>query len=197
MTEGTRGGDGKFVRTIKNAQRDADAAALRAKGWSFQRIANELGFASKGKAHDAVSRAFADIPTEDTEEAKRLDLERIDRLLEFTWDVLEREHVTISDGHVVRRKIGTEHDENGYERLDDEGKPTPLYEDVMDDDPVLRSVDRIAKLLERRAKIIGYDAPARSEVITMDAIEAAIRKLEAEVGNNSGRNEAGAPSLPS
>lgn len=185
MTEGTpRGGDGRFARSVKVAQRDADAAALRAKGWTYQRIANELGFASKGKAHEGVARAFRDIPSEDSEEAKRLDLERIDRLIEVAWDVLERLHVSVSDGHVVRRQIGVERDEQGVVTLDGQGQPIPVYEELLDDGPTLNAIDRISRLLERRAKIIGYEAPARSrvEVITEDAVDAEIARLEAKLG---------------
>src|ERR1700733_13879672 len=98
MTEATRGADGQFIRTIKGAQRDAAAAELRAKGWSFQRIADELGYSSKGNAHHAEERAFAAIPTEADKAAKQLDLERIDRLIAEAWAVLERKHVTVSQG---------------------------------------------------------------------------------------------------
>src|SRR5450755_3919113 len=98
MTGGTHGGNGRFIRTVKSVQRDADAAALRARGWTFQRIANELGYADKGRARDGVLRAFAEIPSEDTEAARRLDLERLDRLIDHAWQVLERPHVAISQG---------------------------------------------------------------------------------------------------
>jgi hypothetical protein len=193
MTDGTppRGNHGRFTRSIRTAQRDADAAALRAKGWTYQRIANELGFASKGKAHEAVQRAFADIPTEDVEAAKRLDLERIDRLIEVAWGVMERLHITVSDGRVVGRKIGVERDEDGIELLDKDGNTIPVYEDILDDGPALNAIDRINRLLERRARIIGYDAPSRSriEVITSDMIEEKIMQLEAELAGS----EAGHP----
>ena len=73
-----RGGNGRFTRAADSRKRDHRAAELHGQGWSYQRIADELGFSSKGHAHNAVMRAFADLPTEGTEEAKRLDLERID-----------------------------------------------------------------------------------------------------------------------
>jgi hypothetical protein len=193
MTEGTRGGDGRFARTVKSAQRDADAAGLRAKGWSYQRIANELGFASKGKAHDAVQRAFRDIPTEDGEEARRLDLERIDRLIEVAWGVMERLHLTVSDGRVVGRKIGVERDEDGIEILGPDGKTVPVYEDILDDGPALAAIDRLNRLLERRAKILGYDAPAKHEVRHIDVIDARLLDLADQVGGVVTGDAAGVP----
>jgi hypothetical protein len=42
----------------------------------------------------------------------------------------------------------------------------------------LAAVDRILKVMERRAKLLGLDAPARHEVVTFDAIEAEIQRLE-------------------
>lgn len=182
MAEGTsRDGNGRFSRNIRTAQRDADAAALRAKGWTYQRIANELGFASKGKAHEAVQRAFADIPSEDIEEARRLDLERIDRLIEHAWGVLERLHVVVSDGRIVGRKIGVERDETGVEIRGADGKTIPVYEDILDDAPTLQAIDRIERLIARRGKILGYEAPARHEVITIDAIDREIAVLRAQL----------------
>jgi hypothetical protein len=187
MTERTsRGGNGRFTRTVKTAERDSKAAALRAKGWSFQRIADELGFASKGHAHDAVMRAFRDIPYEETEDARRLDLERLDRLIEQAWGVIERTHFTVSNGKVVRRFAGIERDEDGIERLDPDGKVIPVFEDVLDDGPILAGIREIRGLLERRAKITGYDAPSKSriEVVTAGMIEEEIVRMEAELAAN-------------
>ena len=183
-TDAPRNGDGKFARSLKTAQRDHDALALKVKGQSLQRIANELGYASKGAVSTAIRRAFRDLPGPGTEDEKRLDLERIDRLIEASWEVLEREHVAYSNGQVIRRRTGlVELDESGLERLDDKGKTIPLYEEVLDDGPLLASVDRIRSLLERRAKIIGYDAPARSriEVITEDVVDAELKALSEEI----------------
>lgn len=189
MAGPTRGGNGRFARTLETAQKDAEAVALRSKGWTFQRIADELGLADKASAYHAVQRAFADVPYEAVDEARRLDLERIDRLIDQAWAVMEREHVAYSNGQVVRQRTGdVERDDDGFERLDDKGKTIPVYEPVMDDGPVLQAIDRIRSLLERRAKIIGYDAPVRSrvEVITHDMVEDAIVQLEAELAERAG-----------
>jgi hypothetical protein len=184
MTTGTRAGNGRFTRTAATIKRDHKAAELRGQGYSFQRIADELGFASKGKAHEAVMRAYADIPSEATEQAKRLDLERIDRLIEHAWAIMLRDHVTVSQGRVVGKVIGVERDEHGAVVTDGDGKPVLIYEDILDDGPALAAIREIRGLLERRAKIIGYEAPARSrvEVVTSDMIEAEITRLEEEVG---------------
>lgn len=187
MTTGTRarGGQGRFIRTAASRKRDHKAAELRGQGFSFDRIADELGFASRGKAHEAVMRAYAEIPAEATEQAKALDLERIDRLIEYAWAIMLRDHVTVSQGRVVGKVVGVERDENGTPLTGSDGKPVLIYEDILDDGPALAAIREIRGLLERRAKVLGYEAPARSrvEVVTSDMIEQEITRLEAEVGS--------------
>jgi hypothetical protein len=181
-----RGGNGRFTRTAESRRHDYRAAELRGQGYSFQRIADELGFASKGHAHDAVMRAYADIPTEGAEHARQLDLERIDRLIEQAWVVMLTPHLAVSNGKVVRRFAGIERDDDGIERLDMDGKPIPVFEDVLDDGPKLAAIREIRGLLERRAKITGYEAPAKSrvEIITADMIESQIAELESQLARN-------------
>lgn len=195
MTERTaRDGKGRFSRNIKTAQRDARAAELKAQGWSLDRIAAELGYASRGHVHDAIDRAFKAIPTEETQRAKQLDLERIDRLIEKAWEIMLRDHLTVSQGKVVGRRTGWERDDEGGILRDGEGAPIPLYEDILDDGPALAAIREIRGLLERRAKITGYDAPLRSrvEVITEDVFDAKLAELEAQVAANDAA-AAGAP----
>lgn len=185
----TRGGNGKFTRTAASIRRDHRAAELRGQGWSFQRIAAELGFASRGKAHEAVLRAFAEIPSEESAQAKALDLERIDRLIEKAWEIMLRDHVTVSQGHVVGKLIGWQRDDDGEILRDGEGAPIGLYEDVLDDAPATAAIREIRALLERRAKIIGYDAPVRSriEVVPEDVIDAELAELARQVAANDAR----------
>ena len=71
-----------------------------------------------------------------------MELERLDRLYEAAVGVLERHHVTVSQGRVVQ--------------LD--GEPLP------DDGPVLQAIDRLLKLQERRARLLGLDAAQKLDV---------------------------------
>ncbi|HEX3962160.1 MAG TPA: hypothetical protein VHZ03_36950 [Trebonia sp.] len=186
MATGARNGRGQYRRTRESAARDMRAAELHGQGWTYQRIAGELGFAGSGKACEAVQRAFASIPIEGAEQAKRQDLERLDRLIEKNWEALERPHVAVSNGRVVRRFVGIEIDADGIERLDADGKTIPVFKDVLDDGPVAVHSTVILRLIEKRSKIFGYDAPVQSrvEVITSDAVEANIARLEADLATN-------------
>jgi hypothetical protein len=48
------------MRHEKAKRRDAEAAKLRVRGRTYQQIPDELGYASPGAAHDAVSRSLAE-----------------------------------------------------------------------------------------------------------------------------------------
>jgi len=186
VAAGTRDGAGRFRRTVQAAARDMAAAELHGQGWTHQRIAGELGFASRGKVTEAIQRAFDSIPTPGAALAKRIDLDRIDRLIEKNWEVLERQHVTVSQGRVVRRFTGVERHADGIEKLDADGKPIPVFEDVPDDGPVATSSTVILRLLKRRAEMYGYDEPVhtRVEIVPPEVIEANIARLELELAGN-------------
>jgi hypothetical protein len=186
QTPRTRNRKGKFTRTLAERKRDYRAAELHGQGWSYQRIADELGFASRGHVHNAVLRAYDDLPKEGVELARRVDLERIDRLIEKNWEALEREHLAVSQGRVVRRFTGVERDEDGIERLDLDGKAIPVFEDVRDDAPVAVHSVTILRLIAQREKIFGYAAPTQSrvEVITADMVESHIAELEQQLARN-------------
>ncbi|MFD4763135.1 hypothetical protein ACFWOJ_31080 [Streptomyces sp. NPDC058439] len=52
------GGDGQFVRSLTTAQRDAAAAELRSKGWTYPRIATEFGYGHRADPCNAVQRVL-------------------------------------------------------------------------------------------------------------------------------------------
>lgn len=45
-----------------------------------------------------------------------------------------------------------------------------------------KAVDTALRIIDRRCKLLGLDAPQRHEVVSMDAVDAAIRALNAELG---------------
>lgn len=164
MDRSGRGPKGQFVRTADTAERDAEAARLRARGRSYLAIATELGYVDHAGARKAVQRALVAIVAEPAEEVRALQLEQLDRLTAAALAVLERNHVTVSHGRIIR---------------DDEDKP------LLDDGPVLTAIDRLLKIQERRAKLLGLDAPARHEVVTLDALDTEIEQLTAELGRTA------------
>lgn len=155
QTEATRGADGKYIRSPETAERDAYAASLRAKGYSYRAIAEDMGV-DPTTAHEAVQRALRAVVQEPAEDAKRLELERLDeQLLRYdgmramVMRTLENRHYTVSSGKLIC--------------LDEE----PLEDDGF----VLQAADRLRqieeskqKVAERRARLLGLDAPQRVSV---------------------------------
>jgi hypothetical protein len=148
-----------MARNNNTALRDAEALGYRARGWTYQRIANELGYVTHSAAVKAVQRAMANSVRETTEEAKTIILADLNAAKQAVWAVLEANHLIVSEGRVVT--------------LDGVAIP--------DDDPVLRAVDRLVKIDQELAKIYGAYAPAKHEVRTIDAIDAKLIELANEM----------------
>ena len=58
----------------------------------------------------------------------------------------------------------------------------------------LFAIDRVLAIMDRRAKLMGLDAPIKTEVITLDYIQAEIARLEASLGEIDDDDTATAPS---
>ncbi|PBC71566.1 hypothetical protein BX265_6176 [Streptomyces sp. TLI_235] len=136
-----RGGNGRWIPTLGTAKRRATAAELRSRGRTYRQIAEELGI-DVHRAYDAVQKAMADVVREPAAAAVEFELERLDEAHRRALEVLERRHITVSNGKAV------EHD----------GKP------LLDDGPVLAAIDRIVKISESRRKLLGLDQPAKQQI---------------------------------
>jgi hypothetical protein len=156
-------------RTVAQIERDSQAVELRRRGLSYRQIAAQLEWKNQASAYEAVKRGLADAITEPAAEVRRLELDRLDEYQRHALRVLATPHWTVSQGVVVKLE-----DANGAEQ--------PLADDA----PVLAALDRLIKISERRARLLGLDAPARTrvEVITEDAVDAAIRQLEREIAGH-------------
>ena len=62
------------------AEKRAEALELRAMGYSYQAIADEVGYGSRGAAHKAVAQELRNIPREAAEQAREMELGRLDDL---------------------------------------------------------------------------------------------------------------------
>lgn len=138
-----RGSYARYVRRPETAERYAAAARLRAQGRTYQQIADELGFPSRGAAHDAVSRALHAIVATDAEALRAREAERLDGLYEEALAVLERTHYAHSHGQLVTGPDGE-----------------PLH----DPSPHLAAIREMRQIRESFRKLHGLDAPARVSV---------------------------------
>lgn len=137
-----RDGNGRFERDVDTVARDAEACRLRAQNFTYQQIADQLGFASKGNAYGAVQRALRDTVQEPAEELRQLELIRLDELSQAARTVMEGTHYVVDRGQVV------------------EWNGAPL----VDDGPVLAAIDRLLRVQERRARLLGLDSPQRVSI---------------------------------
>lgn len=158
------GKNGKFAKSTETALRDIEATKLRAAGLDYDEIAAELGFSNRGNAYRAVERCLAAARAEPAETVTKLELERLDEMWRNAKAVLDRNHITVSNGRII---------------YDDDGKP------VIDDAPVLQAIDRMLRIQERRSRLLGLDAPTKSrvEVITDDVAQMLVNQLEAELAS--------------
>ena len=143
-------------RGVIDRDRDYHAARLRAEGWSYVRIAGELGYADESGAWRAVQRGLKRSVAEPTAEARHLQLNALDEMARTAWDVLRRPHVVVSQGRVVT--VG--------------GEP------LVDDGPVLAAIAHPLRIHERQAKLLGLDQPAEFKV-DMGRIHSAVDQIVA------------------
>lgn len=137
-----RDGKGRFERDVDTAARDAEACRLRARGYTYDEIAAELGMSSKSRAYDAVQRALVDTVREPADEVRQLELIRLDEMHQAARAVMEATHYVVDKGQVV------------------EWNGAPL----IDDGPVLAAIDRMLRVQERRARLLGLDSPQRVSI---------------------------------
>jgi len=138
----SRDGRGHYVRTPESARRDARAAELRAEGLSYQQIGDELGI-DKTNARMAVRRALREIVQGPAENLLALHIERLETLYERATEVMERQHVVVSYGQIMK---------------DEDGNP------LIDSGPELAAIREARATLESFRKLAGLDAPSRVSV---------------------------------
>jgi DNA-binding CsgD family transcriptional regulator len=150
----------KFKPSPAVAARRTQVLALRIEQRPYTQIAAQLGI-TESTAKNDYARALADLKAEQASQAhaaRDLELAKLAVAEQAAWEVLRRPHITVQHGRVV---------------LDAEGEPVP------DDAPVLAAVDRILKVSERRARLLGLDAPYRVRVAA--EVDEQIQELAAEL----------------
>ena len=128
---------------------------LRRDGVSFPQIAEELGM-THGYIYSVYKKALKAIIFEDVESYRKLELQKIEALEHEVVKVLHAFHPYINDGRVVR---DTKDNPDGTPVMDESGNVVTYK--LQDLAPKLSAVDRAVKLMERRAKLLGLDAPTK------------------------------------
>jgi DNA-binding CsgD family transcriptional regulator len=151
------------------AERRAQILAWRIEQVPYSEIARRLKIpVPTAKSH--YQRALQQLQADQAavaNTARALELAKLDLAEQAVWRVLRKRHVTVSNGKLIY--------------LD--GAP------LEDDAPVLNAVDRLVRIAQRRATLLGMDTPTRVEV--SDATDQAIRALAAELAAGMGDMEPG------
>ncbi len=163
-----RDGHGHYIRTPETAKRDARAAELRAQGWTFQQIADELGYSDKATARLAVQRALRDIVATPGKALVELEVTRLESLYDEVLNIFQRDHLLVSHGHVVH---------------DDDGQP------IIDDEMKLKAFDRLLRGRESFRKLLGLDAPNRVSVEAEQLGREISRLLDSALGPDDDRDD--------
>lgn len=161
-----RSSKGRFARTLEGIERDIEAARLAARGWTYQRISDHLGYGSHANALRAVKKLMERKEREGSEVARGLHLDRLAELRMEAFRVLRRPHYVVSDGRVVL------YTPTG-------GEEAPL----IDSGPVLRAIREILGIDHREALLLNLYPPKRVEVAegSMGDLDAAVRALAEEL----------------
>lgn len=128
---------------------------------TYRQIAARMGWGHPTSAMRAVESALDRQPFEDAARVRQVEAEKLDILEQAGWRHLRMDHLTVSHGKVIY--------------VDDIA--------LIDEGAKLAGIDRVLKVMERRAKLLGLDAPTRHilEVLDADTVDSAILKLEAEM----------------
>lgn len=150
----------KPLTDLARAELDAQVVELKRQDLTFAEIAQVLGI-SKTSAFRGFHRALPRIAEPAANAYRAEHLARLELAREAVMEVLTNKHVTVSNGVVVR--VG--------------GKA------LADDGPILAAIDRLLRIDEREAKLLGLDAPVRTrvEVVEEDVARLLVEQLEAEL----------------
>ena len=127
--------------TEEDQERRADVMRLRRQGQTFEAIGEQLGI-TKQRVHQLYWDTLRKIPAQEVTEYRAEQAERLDEMLRKAYEVLERKHITVSNGKVIY--------------LDDQ----PMEDDA----PTLMAIKSILQIEERRAKLLGLDTPVKQQV---------------------------------
>jgi hypothetical protein len=131
-------------------------------GKTYLEISEALGYGGKQNAHTAVQRVLMDTMTAPADEVRALLKARHEEIYVLARDIALSRHKAHSHGRVVY---------DGEE---------PVY----DDTPRMAAMDRMTRALDQLAKLTGAYAPVKFENLSLEAIQAEIARIEAEIADD-------------
>lgn len=156
------------------SQRDAASAARRTEmlhlhtvdRLSQAEIAQRYGITQQAVS-EQIRRAIKDRPAYAVDEWRAIELQKLDSAERAVLAVLRRRHVTVSRGRIITVRNA-------------DGEDEPL----LDDAPVLAAVDRLVRIAQHRADLLGLKAPTRVS-LEAEGLGKEIAELLAEFGDGN------------
>jgi len=137
---------GDAQSALSTAEKQAAVVEHVRQGLSFREIADLMGL-SKSQVHRLFHAGLDRIPAENVQAYREQQLTDLALARQVVLDVLGATHVVVSNGRIIKPITGVDEDDN-YQYGD------PL----LDDGPAMAAIDRLVKLQEREAAILGSDA---------------------------------------
>lgn len=144
------GSKGRFITTIDHDEKAARAARLKADNprMTFQQIADQVGYSSKGDAWRAIEKCRKAVLQSAGAELIASEAALLDDQFVAAMEVLGRDHVVVSHGKVI-----TMADPDTQEE-----KP------LLDDGPKLAALREMRAIRESYRKLLGIDQPTQVAV---------------------------------
>ncbi|WP_164662371.1 hypothetical protein [Streptomyces sp. S1D4-20] len=140
-----RNARGNFIPSQTTAEKAAAAARLKADNprMTYQQIADAVGYSNKGDAWRAIETCRKAVLQQAGAELIASEAAQLDDLFVAALEVLERDHVMVSHGRIVK---------------DDAGQP------LLDDGPKLAAGREMRAIRESYRKLLGIDQPTQVAV---------------------------------
>lgn len=132
---------GASLATV-NWKRDREASRMVAMGYGVEDVADTLGYKTPGAAAAGIRRAFAAHVRFTNDELRWSEVQSLGEVEAGLWKLLDEDHVLVQQGRVIVIDGVPASDKRMY----------------------LEIYDRIMKVKERRAKLLGLDATTRISV---------------------------------
>lgn len=137
---------GKQISDILRTERRAKAIDMRRVGITWERIATECGYSSAAAAAADIYKVLSDRTREMGEAVtglRSIEADKLDAMERVIIRIMNKPHVLAQQGRIVYNQDGTP---------------------VEDTAPLFQCVDRLLRIAERRAKLLGLDAPVKAQV---------------------------------
>jgi hypothetical protein len=161
--------------SIRQAERRAEVLRLRLDGLSLQAIGDRMGIRADS-VHDIITRALRAMTQDHSQELLALELARLESLYAEAMSAVRAFTPVLHNGKIVQIPVI---DSNGQTVKDPEsGQPLTCV--AQDRQPVLAGIACAIRISERRAKLLGLDAPIRAQTnltVSSDEPERDLSKL--------------------